>query len=1199
MLWSSVRSLPRACLLSLLLAATQTVAVPAAAQTANAALLDEAEKLSDRAHELDGAGNTSAAIEAMQRSLALQEQKLMPQLPEAARPLFRVELTEAKLFLVALYLKADDVAHAVELLEAEIRFHESLTSGDRFAQDVDGWRAALPKLRQNALVSQVKQAILLHEQDRDSEALLILRKVLPELDRAEGVDPANLAAANLIAGRVLAQSLAYAEAEARYLRALDYGEQLFGRDGSQLLGVLGELGQLGITRGLPERGAKYLVRAHALAQAHGSPELPSTVKDLGVLLWHRHDYAAATQVLTRALELYSTQQTPSARMGMLATRLYLASVQDDAGKPDDAESSYVTLGKEVDGMLAGMPALAGLQAVYLRSYGVHHLRQGHYQRAEELLLKAAAVSKTLMPADSPAVVQQGCDLGEVFWAAGDLERSLEPIGRCFDSREQDIARVLATGTEEQKRAFLGSYLVAYQKTMNAQRLGGNANAKLNRLALTQVLRTKGRVLDAMTSSGLSARAAQSQATRELMQRLTGVRAGMAKLASSGLGSAQDLRRLSDEAAGIEAKLTETDAGYRAATQTIDIASVQAKLASPDVLFEIVQYRPLDAHYRKAEPELRYLAYVLHHDGEPQAFDLGEARVIDAAVAKLRGVLSHPEKDVLPAARELYRLVVKPALAGFRDKKHVFVAPDGALSGVPFAALVGQDGFLVENYDFTYLTSGRELLHFGVETPASGPIVAFANPTFGDAPGKPQAGATALARAVFPALPGTQAEAEALKRLFPDAVVHTGSDASEAKLKKVSRPFALHLATHGFFLPVQSLSNMSGRNGEALDAATAGERLAVAGNPLLRSGLAFAGATGLRGKDGEDGVLTALEASSLDLTGTQLVVLSACQTAEGEVSQGEGVYGLRRALTVAGAEALVMSLWSVDDEATSYLMRGYYRRLKEGSGRSEALQSVQIVLERAPATHHPYYWAAFIPSGNPGPIVVPAAIANADSTPTSSSSTSSSGSSEPSSDSSEDESWPTATPSLAASLGGARLTLDPTDARPTRQGYQAYASLDCSAASAGWSEDFGNESRGFVIYDRLGASLAAFTVNGDSLAALHADYSFLFGYRARRIGLFGGARYGSGTIVVTDGPKNTGSYFPLAARLELQWFWDSRISAVGYKGALFGKREVMGLDVRIPLLDPTFWLQTGFIRTSGKPGQNSEAMMVPVSLGFSE
>jgi len=138
------------------------------------------------------------------------------------------------------------------------------------------------------------------------------------------------------------------------------------------------------------------------------------------------------------------------------------------------------------------------------------------------------------------------------------------------------------------------------------------------------------------------------------------------------------------------------------------------------------------------------------------------------------------------------------------------------------------------------------------------------------------------------------------------------------------------------------------------------------NPLLRSGLAFAGANKLASGN-DDGILTALEASGLDLEGTRLVVLSACETGVGKVTNGEGVYGLRRALVIAGAESLVMSLWQVDDEATRDLMAGYYGHLKQGRGKSSALRDIQLEMQKKQSYAHPYYWASFLPAGDNAPL----------------------------------------------------------------------------------------------------------------------------------------------------------------------------------------------------------------------------------------
>ncbi len=131
--------------------------------------------------------------------------------------------------------------------------------------------------------------------------------------------------------------------------------------------------------------------------------------------------------------------------------------------------------------------------------------------------------------------------------------------------------------------------------------------------------------------------------------------------------------------------------------------------------------------------------------------------------------------------------------------------------------------------------------------------------------------------------------------------------------------------------------------------------------MLRSGLALAGANLIDGLD-DDGILTALEASGLNLWGTELVTLSACDTGLGEVRDGEGVYGLRRAFVLAGAETLVMSLWPVSDSMSRETMERYYAALKAGVGRGDALRQAKLSMLKREGRRHPFFWASFIQSG---------------------------------------------------------------------------------------------------------------------------------------------------------------------------------------------------------------------------------------------
>jgi CHAT domain-containing protein len=297
--------------------------------------------------------------------------------------------------------------------------------------------------------------------------------------------------------------------------------------------------------------------------------------------------------------------------------------------------------------------------------------------------------------------------------------------------------------------------------------------------------------------------------------------------------------------------------------------------------------------------------------------------------------------------------------------------------VPFSALVDDNkDYLIKKYTFTYLTSGRDLLRLSVKTKAQGGGVVFADPKFDSTgPGAATDGGTTRGRRSadlrslrWVPLPGTGQEADALIRTMKGLKVFRGDQATEGQLKALHAPKILHLATHGFFLPDEAPPEAADQNAPQMAAATSASSSAteVYENPLLRSGLALAGANKLQ-SGSDDGVLTALEASGLDLWGTKLVVLSACETGVGKVSNGEGVYGLRRSLVIAGAESLVMTLWQVDDFATKDLMAGFYKKLAAGKPRSAALREIQLEIAAQEKYAHPFYWASFLPAGALTPI----------------------------------------------------------------------------------------------------------------------------------------------------------------------------------------------------------------------------------------
>ena len=464
---------------------------------------------------------------------------------------------------------------------------------------------------------------------------------------------------------------------------------------------------------------------------------------------------------------------------------------------------------------------------------------------------------------------------------------------------------------------------------------------------------------------------------------------------------------------------------------LGLKEIAAALPPGSALVAFVRYLKHNLHKTGAskavsEPFPSYAAFVLRAGKhEPDFVALGAARVIESLLTAWRSDIARQTEAVNISARTgedayrrtgaaLRRKIWDPLVPGLGDVKEVFVVPDGALHLVSLASLpVGRSQYLVETKPLIhYLSTERDL----VPAPSrrGGGILVVGNPAF-DQVGtlatashqqSARAGATsttptALLRGTrsacgtfqtlhFPPLPGSQQEAENIAALWKESsagggtpilrgsavqqangelLEMTGADASPGAFEQYAPGRrVLHVATHGFFLEGRCESAVERR----LGATSRDESFlpATAENPLLLSGLAFAGANrrGSAKADETDGILTAEEIAGINLEGVEWAVLSACDTGVGEIKVGEGVFGLRRAFQVAGAKTVIMSLWPVEDETTRQWMETMYREhFINGKDTVESVRaaSLQILRQRRAKNQstHPFYWGAFIAAGD--------------------------------------------------------------------------------------------------------------------------------------------------------------------------------------------------------------------------------------------
>jgi CHAT domain-containing protein/Flp pilus assembly protein TadD len=783
----------------------------------------------------------------------------------------------------------------------------------------------------------------------------------------------------------------YGDAETLYKQAIEIRERVSGKDHPDTVRCLGNLA------GLYDLQGKYLTaeplfkRAIATLEERLGKDHPLTATYINNLAAHYRDqgkYEDAEPLYRRALAFWE-------KLGkdhpLTATAVNnLAELYRAQGRYEDAEPLFKRsleicekrLGEDHPHTASSFYNLAGLYAL-----------QGKYDVAEPLHKHALDIREKKLGKDHPAAVASLNSLAVLYMTKGDLVQAVKFQSRANAASERNLARNLVIGSERQKLAYLATLSKQTDQTISLHLRYAPDDPLTGALAATLILQRKGRALDA-TSQNLNALRSRFNAEDQaLLDRLTETRSQIATLIFRGpqeMAGEQyqaRIKELDDQADKDEAEVSRRSDEFRAQSLPVTLEAVLAAIPDNSALIEFATYRPFNARAAKVDEAYgrpHYVAYVLRHNGEIRWRELGDAETIDRAITALRKAMGNPNRyDVKRLSRAVDEIVFRPIRSQVGESRQLLVSPDGPLNLIPFAALVDEKGrYLVERYAISYLTSGRDLLRLQVARESqSGPMV-IANPDFGtpgggkeESPGRQpavaeaaeeQSSRSAFDQINFSPLRYTAEEGEALRALLPDATVLTGRQATKAALMQVRSPRLLHIATHGFFLKDLDLTPTGARGGQALSDDPSRTLQELEKNhiriesPLLRSGLALAGANEHQEKD--NGILTALEVTGLNLWGTKLVALSACGTGVGEVKNGDGVHGLRRALVLAGSETQVMSLWSVQDRTARDLMVAYYRRLKDGEGRGEALRQAQLEMLRSVKRRHPYYWASFIQSG---------------------------------------------------------------------------------------------------------------------------------------------------------------------------------------------------------------------------------------------
>ena len=592
---------------------------------------------------------------------------------------------------------------------------------------------------------------------------------------------------------------------------------------------------------------------------------------------------------------------------------------------------------------------------------------GHTERAIPMYERCLEIRIDALGPNHPLVANTLFNLAVVLEGKGDVEAARSLFDRSLRVHEVRLD-LLDTLSEREGIAYIATsrrvvdnWLVAFDRVAD------------NRVAWSTAIRWKGvatrRIRARTTASRLDPTA------RDLHEQLGQTRAEIARITfaevgTAGLDRAERLDKLTLEKESIERELAIASVAWRG-QQTLEAAGeseICAALPEGVALVDFLRYRG------------RYLAFVVTSpDCHVHRIELGKAAGIDRAVGEWRAALV-ATKPLTPTFRidrrgaVVWQQVWEPLLDALGTAHRVVVVPDSSLSALPFPALpTGKGRYLLEEMPIEMLESAQDLLRRPASVGSGALLVGDVDFQVAGEGGLEKGAGTRSAPCVnraFESLDATADEIGALGRRWArgryrreHALVLSGQNASETRVHgAMAGRRVVHLATHGFFASEDCQMALVGSE---ID----GQPTVLGHNPMLLSGVVLAGVNAEhQAGDPQDGILTAEELGSLDLRGTELVVLSACETGLGVSRAGEGVMGLRRAFAIAGAEHLVMSLWAVSDVGTAQLMEGFYGRWlhrRQPLTPADAMRAAQLEMlaaQRELGMARPDLWGAFVVAG---------------------------------------------------------------------------------------------------------------------------------------------------------------------------------------------------------------------------------------------
>ncbi|MFZ1940411.1 MAG: CHAT domain-containing tetratricopeptide repeat protein [Terracidiphilus sp.] len=764
--------------------------------------------------------------------------------------------------------------------------------------------------------------------------------------------------------------------------------------------------------GMADEYFQHAIPVYMKVLGQSDPRVADVIDNAALVLLLERKYEEARQGFTLAAAIYQKAQGSNSA-GFAECLDQLADIAEDGQSHDLAEKLH----KQALAILE-KTAAPDSSVVSEAELGLarDYKDQLKFADAEPLYLAHLRAEQAHPQGNITRVANAEENMAGLYFA-WDKPAQAEPYFQMFLKNRMDEFRAnAATMSERDRLIYLAgfyddlplfySFVLKYHAQM----------PELTGEMYDEVLAEKGLIAQSATAMRAAVAASGDQQAVAMFDKLASDKEQVAALSNSATGDPanhqQQLNQVAIEASTLEGELLRRSA-VLTQLKTQNAATwkdVQKTLKPSETAVEFVRFAYGDGIALTSE--MVYVALVVTPDcSEPAFVALGTAKQLETGpmlayrdgVGQTRGFEAEPapaaagQQGSVANTNAAYAAFWKPLEAALEGAKRVYVSPDGVLDTIPMGLMADSDGkLLMEKIQLRIVNSTKDLL-----LPARGAqtrnALVVGNPKFeltaaqqktaiAELRGGARGGATQQSAAPaaqvsnagaaqfasrggdlkggdLPPLPGTQVEVDTVDKLLKaagwQATEYTGELALKDAVAQAHAPRVVHIATHGYFLSDEELK---------ANAAAEGKTANVNEDPMLRSGLFFAGADRVRQGEApeagvDDGVLTAYEASQLNLEGTELVVLSACETGLGKELNIDGVFGLRRGLQEAGAEAVMMSMWSVPDKETQELMAFFYQKWLGGMEKPEALRQAQLeereTVKKRYGKDLPFYWGAFV------------------------------------------------------------------------------------------------------------------------------------------------------------------------------------------------------------------------------------------------